>query len=185
MLDVKIHLISLEQLEPHLWAGGSTYQYFLYPATSSYAEKDFLFRISSATIEQTPSVFTQFQGYTRYLLMLDNALEVSINGEAQFFKKQEIFVFASDDTVVSTSLGTDFNWMVSNLVSDHQLEITDKSQISKHPFVVLFALEAVEITVEEQTYTLKKSSCLVIENPDRTTLHLSFDNPLIFMTLTI
>lgn len=185
MLDVKIHILSLEQLKPNLWAGGSTYQYYLYPANSSYAEKDFLFRISSATIEQSPSVFTQFQGYTRYLSMLDNALDVTINGAAQHFEKQQIFLFDSNDTVVSTSLGTDFNWMIHKSIKQHHLEITKQSQQCNSPFILLFALEAVKITIQEQIYTLEKSSCIVIENPEKTTLRLKFDNPLIFMTLTI
>ncbi|WP_430612079.1 HutD family protein [Flavobacterium sp. JP2137] len=182
---MKITYKSLNQIEPHLWAGGSTFQYFLYPNQASYAHKDFTFRISSATLEQSPSVFTQFDGYTRYLCMLDNPLDLSRNGINQHFKKREIFLFDSADTVISTSLGTDFNWMVSHKVNKHHLEITDQSQSSASPFIILFALEPVDIKIDQGSYQLEKSSCLLIENSDEVRLTISFDSPLVFMTLTV
>ncbi len=182
---MKTHYIPLKQVVPSLWTGGSTYQYFLYPKTSSYTEKNFLFRISSATIEQTPSVFTQFTGYTRYLLMMDNDLDVTVNGIQKLFKKQETFLFSSDDTVISSSLGTDFNWMVSNQVTAHHLEVTHKSQNSSSPFILLYALESVDIRIQEQNYRLEKLSCLIIDNPEEKLITIAIDKPLVFMTLTI
>lgn len=48
------------------WAGGSTKQLAIYPAHSSVAAQDFLWRFSSATVEQDGD-FTLFPGHQRLL----------------------------------------------------------------------------------------------------------------------
>ena len=87
---MNIRLLSKKDSKASVWSGGLTYEYIIYPETASYADRDFVFRISSATIEQEPSVFTKFKGYYRYLVMLDNGLNIEINKEKRVYEKYEI-----------------------------------------------------------------------------------------------
>jgi len=54
-----------------LWSGGTTTQLCIYPYAATYTGRDFIFRISTATIESEESVFTKLPGYTRILMLLE------------------------------------------------------------------------------------------------------------------
>lgn len=69
---MKITKISKDTLIPTIWDGGETFEYYIYPENALYANRDFLFRISAATITKVPSTFTKFKNYQRFLVMLDN-----------------------------------------------------------------------------------------------------------------
>jgi environmental stress-induced protein Ves len=56
------------------WSGGTTTELFLFPAGSSYAERNFDLRISRATVEISESEFTPLPGYSRILMVLDGTL---------------------------------------------------------------------------------------------------------------
>lgn len=58
------------------WSGGSTAQLFIYPANASYAARDFEVRVSSATVEEESSVFTDLPGYHRLLMPLDSPIRL-------------------------------------------------------------------------------------------------------------
>lgn len=163
-----------------IWSGGLTYEYMIYPETASYADRDFIFRISSATIEQEPSIFTNFKGYHRYLVMLDNSLHVEVNKEKKLYEKYEIMEFNSDDEVTSYTRGIDFNWMVSEKASHHKLKITSSNQNSNAPVVILFSLHATVIKINEEPYDLNPYDLLVIENEKREDITLHFSNECLF-----
>ena len=59
------------------WAGGETTQLAIVPQHARFSDKDFLWRISSATFTTTQSVFSDFSGYQRYLLPLRGSLRLS------------------------------------------------------------------------------------------------------------
>ena len=52
------------------WSGGTTTELYLYPENGSYAARDFLFRISSATVDLPESDFTALPGVERYITPL-------------------------------------------------------------------------------------------------------------------
>jgi uncharacterized protein len=56
------------------WAGGTTTQLAIYPASAEYQKFNFDFRISFATVAVESSTFTFMPGVTRHLLMLDGRL---------------------------------------------------------------------------------------------------------------
>ncbi|MCD0474766.1 HutD family protein [Flavobacterium sp. EDS] len=168
-----------------IWSGGLTYEYMIYPKTANYADRDFIFRISSATIEQEPSIFTRFKGYHRYLVMLDNSLHVEVNKEKKLYEKYEIMEFNSDDEVTSYTKGIDFNWMVSEKASHHKLKITSSNQNSNAPLVILFSLHATVIKINEKPYVLHPYDLLVIENEKREDILLHFSNECLFGILDI
>lgn len=63
-------IITPEQMQTGRWSGGSTTQMMIFPAGSSYRNRDFRFRISSAAVEDAVSVFTKLDGVERFLTVL-------------------------------------------------------------------------------------------------------------------
>lgn len=64
-----------------VWAGGTTAQISIYPESASYEKRDFIWRISSATIDVEQSDFTQLPAFDRILMVLEG--EVVLSHEAE------------------------------------------------------------------------------------------------------
>ena len=173
---MNISILSKKDSKASVWSGGLTYEYMIYPETANYADRNFVFRISSATIEQEPSEFTKFKGYYRYLVMLDNELHIEVNKEKKVYEKYEIMEFNSDDEVTSYTKGLDFNWMVSEKISYHKLEVTNGNQNCNAQIILLFSLDPTVITINEKSYYLEPHDLLFIENPERKNIIIHFSN---------
>lgn len=161
---LKIYQFSKDTITPANWAGGKTFEYFIYPEKSQYNQRDFLARISSASIEDIPSVFTKFHHYTRYLVMLNNELKLTINQRDEIYSKGEVFKFQSDDEVLSYSLGNDFNLMLSDTITNHSVEVIDGTVEIKYDYAFVFALQEVDVSIENKEYCLRVNDLLVIES---------------------
>lgn len=177
---MNIHLLPKKDSTASIWSGGLTYEYMIYPKTASYADRDFAFRISSATIEKEPSEFTRFEGYHRYLVMLDKSLHIEINNKKRTYEKYEIMEFNSNDEVTSYTKGIDFNWMVSEKISHHELKIANSNQNCNAEIIILFSLHTTDIQINEKAYHLKPYDLLVIENPEKENIMLHLPNECLF-----
>jgi environmental stress-induced protein Ves len=177
---MNIHLLPKKDCTASIWSGGLTYEYLIYPKTANYTDRDFIFRISSATIEKEPSEFTKFKGYYRYLVMLDNGLHIEVNKEKKSYEKYEIMEFNSDDDVTSYTKGIDFNWMVSEKISHHKLKITNSNQSCNAQIIILYSLHTTIIKINEKPYNLNPYDLLVIENQEKEHIMLAFSNECLF-----
>ncbi|PTT06931.1 HutD-family protein [Flavobacterium sp. HMWF030] len=177
---MNISLFPKKNSKASIWSGGLTYEYTIYPKTANYADRDFVFRISSATIEKEPSEFTKFKGYYRYLVMLDNCLDIEVNKEKKIYEKYEIIEFNSDDEVTSYTKGIDFNWMVSEKIVRHKLKITNSNQQCNAEILFLFSLDITNIKINENCYDLEPYDLLVIENPEKENVMLHSSNECLY-----
>ena len=177
---MNIRFLPKKNVTASIWSGGLTYEYTIYPKTASYADRDFVFRISSATIDEVPSEFTKFKGYYRYLVMLDNSLHIETNKEKKVYEKYEIMEFNSDDEVTSYTKGIDFNWMISEKIPHHKLEITNGNQNCDAQILLLFSLQTTVITINEKHYSLEPYDLLVIENQEKENVVLDFSTECLF-----
>ncbi|MFH6957719.1 HutD family protein [Flavobacterium aquidurense] len=177
---MNIRLLPKKDSKASIWSGGLTYEFMIYPKTANYSDRDFVFRISSATIEQVPSAFTQFKGYYRYLVMLDNSLNIEVNKEKKIYEKYEILEFNSDDEVTSYTKGIDFNWMVSEKTGHHKLEITNGNQNCNAQIIILFSLDTTVIKINEKPYDLNPHDLLVIENLEKENIMLHFSTECVY-----
>jgi len=177
---MNISLVTKKSSKASIWSGGLTYEYIIYPKTANYTGRDFVFRISSATIEKVPSEFTKFKGYYRYLVMLDNRLDIEINKEKKIYEKHEIMEFNSDHEVTSYTNGMDFNWMISEKIGHHKLKITKSNQICNAQIIILFSLDTTVIKINEKSYYLEAYDLLVIENQKKEDVMLHFSNECLF-----
>lgn len=157
-------IIHFESLNATLWNGGRTFQYYIQPKDSNYTNKDFLYRISSATIETEQSCFTQFKGYNRYLVMLDNVLNIKHNGISKSFNPLEIFSFDSNDEVLSYSKGSDFNLMVAKQADSTSMRI-DSGLIEINPRkTLLFALTDCFMNINHSEQWIKAKDLIILQD---------------------
>lgn len=56
------------------WSGGKTTELFIFPENSSVTDRNFNFRISTATVEIEETAFTFYTGYQRKLMVLQGEL---------------------------------------------------------------------------------------------------------------
>lgn len=95
------------------WAGGTTVQIAIYPPDASYGARDFLWRVSSAAVEDERSTFTPLPDYDRRLMLLDGSLLLSHDG-GEPFRLDAYRTHAFDGGAVTGSQGRcrDFNLML-------------------------------------------------------------------------
>lgn len=180
---MKIVKISKDTVIPTVWNGGETFEYYIYPEDSSYVNRDFLFRISAATINKVPSTFTKFKNYQRFLVMFDNDLQINRNGVDETYAQYDIFKFDSNTDITSYSKGNDFNLMVSKNVKNADIFFL-KDEISiKRSFVFLFALSDVSIDVNDDKIDLKKTDLILIENDSNSDVLLKTEHSILVGSL--
>ena len=97
------------------WASGTSTEIFIYPADGNFAERNFQFRISTATVEAEESTFTFFEGITRHLMILKGELELLHEGRyTKPLKPYEQDTFSGEWPTRSKGKVTDFNLMLKN-----------------------------------------------------------------------
>lgn len=174
---MKISHLKADEIQPSNWSKGKTSEYYIYPENCDYQNKDFLFRVSSATIDESPARFTIFIGYTRYLAMLDSDLDISINRHRDTHEINEIIKFQSENDVISYSTGKDFNLMLKEDIKEHTVELTHGFFSIKNSFTIVFAINPCEVFIKNDSHPLNKNDCLVIETLDKEEYELiSADN---------
>ena len=171
--NMKIELISKEENIISNWSGGSTSQLYIFPKNSTFQERNFDFRISSAIIEVEESEFTSFVGFDRLLMVLNGELEiVHENQYSKNLKQFEIDSFSGDWNTTSKGKITDFNLIVKRGFKGklNYLIIKNEEPISKEfsniperigYFVISGELKA---EINNSEYNVQKGELLMIEN---------------------
>lgn len=109
-----VHISVLSQADYHTsaWAGGSTTQLAIFPVSAVYAKRNFLWRLSSATVEAERSLFTALPGVKRHLMPLEGTVELCHAGQpALKLHPFEVDVFDGGAETESIGQCTDFNLM--------------------------------------------------------------------------
>jgi len=97
------------------WASGTSTEIFIYPSDGNFAERDFTFRISTATVEAEESTFTFFEGITRHLMILKGELElIHENRYTKHLKPYDQDTFSGEWPTHARGKVTDFNLMLKN-----------------------------------------------------------------------
>jgi len=76
---MKTKIITKDTFKTSLWSGGTTTELYIYPENSIYKNKDFWFRLSSATVELEKSTFTPLEGIKRYIAPINGSLKLFHN----------------------------------------------------------------------------------------------------------
>jgi uncharacterized protein len=94
------------------WANGTSTELFIFPENGDFLTRDFLFRISTATVEAETSTFSFFEGVERTLMILEGKLTLDHVG--RYTKELKTFDqdnFSGEWDTKSKGKVKDFNLM--------------------------------------------------------------------------
>jgi uncharacterized protein len=95
------------------WASGTSTEIFIHPSDGSFTDRNFLFRISTATVEAEESTFTFFEGITRHLMIMKGELELVHEARyIRLLKPYDQDTFSGEWNTRSRGKVTDFNLML-------------------------------------------------------------------------
>ena len=95
------------------WSGGTTTQLAIAPEGAVYADRDFLWRLSSATVELDHSDFTPLPDYNRFLSVLEGEIQLKIDTDEPVpVSPGKVVAFDGGVPVESWGQCVDFNLMV-------------------------------------------------------------------------
>lgn len=94
------------------WSGGTTTELFIWPEGSSYPERRFSARISTALVELEESSFTPLPGVKRFLTPLCAGFSLTVNGESVKLPHGQVLEFSGGDDVTCRGSGRDLNLML-------------------------------------------------------------------------
>ena len=106
-------LLTREDYATTNWSGGTTTQLSIAPKGAVYADRDFLWRLSSATVELDHSDFTPLPDYNRFLSVLEGEIQLKIDADEPVpVSPGKVVAFDGGVPVESWGQCVDFNLMV-------------------------------------------------------------------------
>lgn len=124
------------------WKGGITRQIFISPADGDLAARRFDLRLSSAVIDDTASDFSDFTGFTRYILPLEGEIVLFKADRRIVLSHNALHRFEGDERVRSenTQGAVDFNIIVRHGIAVEAGVVEEQRFTDIRPTLV-FALE--------------------------------------------
>lgn len=106
-------MIKKREYSTSAWSGGTTTELFIAPEGKTYGERNFLWRLSSATVDLEESTFTALPDYDRIIMTLEGEMDLSHNGGDWIHLKEFMpHAFDGGDVTVSRGRVVDFNLML-------------------------------------------------------------------------
>lgn len=136
-MNTTISLIKPETFVVSRWSGGETTQIAIYPPKAQYPDRNFFWRISSATVKLPESDFTPLPDYDRYISPLEGHILLTHDaGIPVTLSPGEIHRF--DGNVATKSRGTcvDFNLMLRKGRCDGTLECPRLPAAGEYPLTI-------------------------------------------------
>ncbi len=97
-----------------MWSGGTVKELFIYPERAEYEKRNFIFVISTATVDIEESNFTVLDNFNRIILTLDNELILTHNeNEKIILNKYEPHLFYGGDNTQSRGKVNDYNLIMN------------------------------------------------------------------------
>jgi len=144
---------NLEEIVGNKWSGGITKELYR-------DRKDFNIRISSASIEPGSSKFSDFSGYKRILIILENKVTLTKKNETIDLYEDDTFFFDGRDDIGSENEKQvlDFNliWDPLNIEADLN-KISGKNNLFTDKNIFIFSVEdGSTFNHNSKDYTLDK-----------------------------
>jgi len=158
------------------WSGGKTAQLEIFPTDAVYSEQEFIYRVSTATIDALESDFTKLPNYARKLMLLKGEVRLEIGNDGNYtLKPLESVAFSGAVQVHSVGRCTDFNLM-TNQEAAGTLETIVFENTMKHKLLIepnLYTLAiyvvsgACEFFVEKEKIILQKNDYFSLQNANK------------------
>lgn len=182
-----IKIVKKELQKTSEWSGGTTTELYIYPEGSDYKKRDFLWRLSSATVNLEESTFTHLPEVQRIIMVLEGEMKLKHEGHYTVDLtpfKQDTF----DGSFTTKSFGKvkDFNLMMKEgckgkikaLDFSNDLEIDIKNHEIKTAEAFYSLSDDVEIIINDKEKVCLNKNDLMLINIDNNleTIHLSIIN---------
>jgi len=156
-----MEIIRKESYQTTTWKGGITRQIFISPANGDLSTRHFDLRASSAIIDSTESDFSDFTGFTRYILPLEGDITLYKDSVQIPLSHNALYQFEGDETIhsVNTQGAVDFNIIVRHGIAVEPGIFQDTHFPTPRPRLV-FALEDCMI---DDLYLAKHDTALITE----------------------
>ncbi|MBQ6360681.1 MAG: HutD family protein [Lachnospiraceae bacterium] len=106
-------IIRREELTEKEWSGGTTTELAICPESAVYADRDFIWRLSSAVVRDEKSTFTALPDYMRLITTRKGNLRMKHDaGEWYELAPGQAALFDGASETVSEGVVTDFNLML-------------------------------------------------------------------------
>lgn len=113
-MSYQIELIRQNEQTSSTWSGGTTTQIAIYPKDALYAERNFIWRLSSASVELAESDFTPLPGIWRLIMVLEGEMRLEHTGHhTKHLKPFDQDSFSGDWSTKSFGKVRDFNLMMA------------------------------------------------------------------------
>jgi environmental stress-induced protein Ves len=184
---MKEKIIRKEDFITTKWAGGETTQLAIYPEDANFSQKDFLWRISSATFTSTESKFSDFSGYQRYILPLEGKLSVNHEGlYRRELDKYEIEYFDGCwNTFSENTLDCrDYNFIVKggNIAKMQSLNEGDEYLLKGSEIVTVFSMNDFILNINDEKKEIDGFSLLILETDNEEKISIIKSNLPVIVT---
>ena len=174
---MKIKKITSDTYKKTKWSAGETTQIAIFPENADFSKKDFIFRISSATVECEESDFTIFKDHNRYICPLEGEISLTHEEDSRKYNLKEYDFHEFDGAVNTKSVGKcrDYNLMLKKGMAEAKIDIIKSEKESKkfyfetvkNDIVVFFVAEgSCLIKIEDKEFSLNKFESIEVEDFD-------------------
>lgn len=172
---MKIKKIGTDMQSVSRWSGGTTTQLAIYPEDALYADREFLWRVSSAVVELPESDFTPLPDYDRILMILEGELSLSHDGGEEYtLHSLEQTSFDGASHTFSRGQVTDFNLMMRKGRCSGRVEARSlggelwKNALTDayHTHLLYCTAGSVDLTVGGEALSLGKGEAVLLEHDD-------------------
>lgn len=162
------------------WSGGTTTQLGIAPQGAVYADRDFMWRVSSATVDLEVSDFTPLPDYDRLISTLEGEIDLTHNGgEVIHLTPYSVHGFDGGWETHCAGKCRDFNLMTRKGVCMGRMEAVEGPTSvcvggkSNDTAILYCGMGEVRVQAEGQTVTLKRGEALLVEAAEETSLTVS------------
>ena len=161
------------------WSGGATHKLAIAPAGAVYADRDFLWRISSATVDLESSDFTALPDYERYIATLEGSIRVAHDGgEAMTLVPYSVHRFDGGADTKSWGKCVDFNLMLRKGKCDGcltGLRLPEGAQVTlprafaegpEHTLLVFCGEGSAVLHTENESVPFSQREALLVSQPE-------------------
>lgn len=172
---MRIEHIKASELITNKWTGGTTTELAIYPKDAEYKNQNFLFRISTATVETEKSNFTKLPDVSRKLMILDGEIKIEHeNHHSKMIKKFEQDAFSGDWDTKSCGKAVDFNLMTKGncsgemqaIIIDNLKTISLKPEFKYYGFYIYRG--EIKISIQDQFINARKGDVLSVFSNNET-----------------
>ena len=173
------------------WSGGKTTQLSIAPEGAIHADRDFLWRLSSATVELEESDFTALPDYERRIATLEGTISLRHDGgQPLVLAPFQVHAFDGGSETVSFGRCRDFNLMLRKGRAAGSLTALTAGETPlpmplKADWALLYCAEGrCTVTVDDVAYGLSSGESLFLEAPIASTLTLQGEARLMLAQIT-